>query len=122
LILADTSIWIDHLGAGNKELKRHLDHGEIVIHPFIVAELALGSLKDRTRTLALFDFLPQARVAQLTEVRLMIENRRLYSLGIGLTDAHLIASVFLSPSTLLWTRDKRLRKAAQDLRIHVGLA
>jgi predicted nucleic acid-binding protein len=119
LILADTSIWIDHLRSGNNELRQHLNHGLIVIHPFIIAELALGSLKDRIQTLALLDLLPQVRVAQLSEVRLAIEARRLYSLGIGLTDAHLIASVFINPPTLLWTRDKGLRNAAEALGIHV---
>jgi predicted nucleic acid-binding protein len=122
LILADTSIWIDHVRSGNKEMRKHLNEGQIVIHPSIIAELALGSLQDRSRTLALLDLLPQARVAQLSEVRRMIEARRLYSLGIGLTDAHLIASIFINPSTLLWTRDKRLRKAAEGLGIHASLA
>jgi predicted nucleic acid-binding protein len=125
LILADTSIWIDHLRSGNrsinKEMRKHLNEGQIVIHPSIIAELALGSLQDRAKTLALLDLLPQVRVAQLSEVRRMIEARRLYSLGIGLTDAHLIASVFISSSTLLWTRDKRLRKAAESLGIQASL-
>ncbi|MGB7586002.1 MAG: type II toxin-antitoxin system VapC family toxin [Terriglobales bacterium] len=121
MILADTTVWIDHLRSGNTEMRKHLDRGQIVIHPFIIAELALGSLKQRTRTLALLDLLPQVRVAQLGEVRLTIEARRLYRLGIGPTDAHLIASVFLNPTTLLWTRDKRLRKAAEGLGIHAGL-
>jgi predicted nucleic acid-binding protein len=122
LILADTSIWIDHLRSGNKEMRKLLNLGNIVIHPFIIAELALGSLRDRTKMLALLDLLPQLRMAQLSEVRLMIEARRLYNLGIGLTDAHLIASTFLSSSTLLWTRDNRLRKAAEGLGIHASLA
>ena len=117
MILADTSIWIDHLRSGNAELRKQLDQGRIVIHPFIIAELSLGSLRERAKTLALLDLLPQVRVAQFSEVRLMIEARRLYSLGIGLTDAHLIASVFLNPPTLLWTRDKRLRKGAETLGI-----
>ena len=103
-------------------MRKHLDEGQIVIHPFIIAELALGSVKERGKTLALLDLLPQVRVAQLSEVRLAIEARRLYGLGIGLTDAHLIASVFINPSTLLWTKDKRLRKAAEVLGIHAGLA
>jgi predicted nucleic acid-binding protein len=103
-------------------MRKHLNEGQIVIHPSIVAELALGSLQERTRTLALLDLLPQVRVAQMSEVRRMIEARRLYSLGIGLTDAHLIASVFLNSSTLLWTRDKRLRKAAESLGIHASLS
>ena len=122
MILADTSIWIDHLRSGNAELRNHLEQGHIVIHPFIIAELALGSLRERTKTLALLDLLPQVRMAQMSEVRLMIEARRLYSLGIGLTDAHLIASVFINSSTLLWTRDKRLRKVAEALGTHAGMA
>jgi predicted nucleic acid-binding protein len=122
LILADTSIWIDHLRSGNNEMRRHLGEGRIVIHPFIIAELALGSLRQRAKTLALLDLLPQVRVAQMSEVRLLVETRRLYSLGIRLTDVHLIASVFIDSSTLLWTKDKRLRKAAEVLGIHASLA
>jgi predicted nucleic acid-binding protein len=121
LILADTSIWIDHLRYENKEMRKHLSRGEIVIHPFIIAELALGSLQERAKTLALLDLLPQVRVAQLNEVRLMIEARRLYNRGIGLIDAHLIASVFINPSTLLWTRDKQLRKVAEGFGVHASL-
>ncbi len=121
MILADTSIWIDHLRAGSKELDKLLNQGQIVIHPFVIAELALGSLRERTQTLALLDQLPQVRVAQLSELRMMIEARRLYSLGIGLTDAHLIASVFINSPTLLWTRDKQLRKVAEALGIHASL-
>lgn len=121
MILADTSVWIDHLRSDSREMRRHLDRGEIVIHPFIVAELALGSLRDRRKTLALLDLLPQVRVARLSELRTMIEARRLYNLGIGLTDTHLIASVFLDPATQLWTRDKRLRQVAQTLGMHASL-
>jgi len=121
LILADTFVWIDHFRSGNKEMRKALSQGQIVIHPYIIAELALGSLWDRTKTLAMLDLLPQVRVAQLRELRLMIEARRLYSLGIGLTDAHLIASVFISPPTLLWTKDRRLRKVTESLGIHANL-
>lgn len=103
-------------------MRNLLDQGQIVIHPFIIAELALGSLKERSKTLALLDRLPQVRVAQLSELRVMIEARRLYSLGIGLTDAHLIASVFIDSPTLLWTRDQRLRRVAEALGIHASLA
>ncbi len=102
-------------------MRRHLSQGQIAIHPFVIAELALGSLRDRTRTLALLDLLPQVRVARINEVRLTIEARHLYSEGIGLTDAHLIASVFLDPPTLLWTKDKRLRKVAEGLGVHASL-
>ena len=122
MILADTSIWIDHLRSENLEMREHLRRGDIVIHPFIIAELALGSLRQRTKTLALLDLLPQVRMPQLSEVRLMIESRRLYSMGIGLIDAHLIASVFVNSATVLWTRDKPLRKVAEGLGIHANVA
>lgn len=122
MILADTSVWIDHLRSGNNEMRKLLNQGQIVTHPFIVADLAFGSLKERAKTLALLALLPHARLAQIGEVRAMIETRRLYGLGIGLTDAHLIASVFLTPSTLLWTKDKHLRKVAGTLGIDAGLA
>jgi predicted nucleic acid-binding protein len=121
LILADTSIWIDHFRSGNQELQSALNSGQIAIHPWIIAELALGSLRDRAKTLAMLDLLPQVRVARPSELRLMIEARHLYNLGIGFTDAHLIASVFLNPSTLLWTRDKQLRKVSEGFGIHAHL-
>ena len=122
MILADTSVWVDHLRSENREMRNQLAQGGIVIHPLVIAELALGSLRDRSRTLALLDMLPQVKVAQLDEVRLMIESRRLYSLGIGLIDAELIASIFINSPTLLWTQDKPLRRVADALGIHVNLA
>lgn len=122
MILADTSVWIDHFRSGNKELQKALSRRQIVMHTWVVAELALGSLRDRANTLAMLELLPQARVAQMAELRLMIEARHLYNLGIGLTDAHLIASVFLNPPSLLWTKDKRLRHVAEGMGIHARLS
>jgi hypothetical protein len=121
VILADTSVWIDHFRSGSKELQKALNAGQIVIHPAIGAELALGSLHERTKTLAMLDLLPQVRVARFSELRHMIEARRLYNLGIGLIDVDLVAAVFINSPTLLWTRDKRLRKAAEALGIHANL-
>ena len=103
-------------------MRERLNRGEIAVHPFVIGELALGSLKDRGGMLALLDHLPQVRVAQAREVRVAIEVRRLYGRGIGLVDAHLIASVFISPATVLWTRDGRLRRVAEELGIGAGLA
>ena len=122
MILADTSIWIEHFRSGNEQLRKYLNEGSVAIHPFIIGELALGSLRKRDETLALLDLLPKVRVAQMHEVRYAIEARTLYSRGIGLIDAHLIASIFINPPTLLWTRDKQLRKVAEDLGIHANLA
>jgi hypothetical protein len=121
MILADTTIWIDHFRSENKEMRSQLEKKNILIHPFIVAELALGSLRARAKTLAWLDFLPRVRVAQIGEVRQMIEMRSLYSRGIGLTGAHLIASCFIHPYTLLWTCDRRLSNVAEALGIAANL-
>ena len=91
------------------------------MHPFVVAELALGSFRDRAGTLATLDTLLEVRMAQLSEVRQMIEVRRLYAKGIGLTDAHLVASCLITPGTKLWTRDGALRGVAQAVGIDAGL-
>lgn len=85
------------------------------MHPFVVAELALGSLHDRQNTLSMLEMLPQVKVAQLSEVRRMTEDHALYSRGVGLIDVHLLASARITPGTQLWTLDKRLQRIAEDL-------
>jgi len=122
VILADTAIWIAHFRSDEPEMRVQLNNRNIAMHPFIVAELALRSLRGRGRTLGMLERLPQVRVAQMSEVRLMIERHSLYSKGIGLTDAHLIASALITSSTRLWTRDKRLLGIAQALQVDAGLA
>lgn len=117
MILADTSIWIDHLKHGDADLSARLFAGIIVCHPLVVAEIALGSLKDRSEVLDLLDRLPGLPVADLEEIRVLIETRRLYSRGIGYVDASLIASCLLEPGTTLWTRDRRLDAVAGEIGI-----
>ncbi|MGD0548494.1 MAG: type II toxin-antitoxin system VapC family toxin [Terracidiphilus sp.] len=121
MILADTSIWVNYLRGGNAEMARLLGGGQILMHPFIVAEIALGSLHNRRKRLEEMEALLEVRVAQLDEVRQMIESRSLYSKGIGLTDAHLIASCLLTPGTQLWTRDGAMENVAKDLGISANL-
>jgi hypothetical protein len=121
MILADTSIWVDYLRRRDPEMERCLNSGQIVMHPFIVAEIALGSLHNRRKILDGMEALLEVSVAQLGEVRKMIEARALYSKGIGLTDAHLIASCLLTPGTQLWTRDSAMEKVAKSLGISVSL-
>ena len=84
------------------------------MHPFVVAEVALGSLAQRRTKLALMDLLVQVRMADTSEVRRMIDAQPLYSRGIGLVDAHLIASCLITPGVSLWTRDERLAAAARS--------
>jgi predicted nucleic acid-binding protein len=122
MILADTTIWVDHFRAPNDRLRKLLENEQIAMHPCIVAELALGSLNQRAVQLKALDDLPAVQVARLDEVRRMIEAHSLYCRGIGLIDAHLIASCLIHPSTLLWTTDKRLSDVAESLGIAAGLS
>jgi hypothetical protein len=124
VILVDTSVWIDFFrsGAYKAEMERLVRQSQLVMHPFLVAELALGSLQDRRQTLAHLERLPQLPVVTLREVRQMIEARKLYSKGIGLTDAHLIASCLATPGTQIWTGDKRLGSVAALLGIGANLS
>jgi predicted nucleic acid-binding protein len=115
VILADTSVWIDFFRADDPEMRMYLRNEQVLMHPFVVAELALGSLHNRRKTLAELDRLPQMQVAQLDEVRRMIEFHSLYSKGIGLTDVHLIASCLMARDVQLWTRDIRLGGIARAL-------
>ena len=121
MILADANVWIDFFRSRDPELRKLLENREVAMHPCVAAELSLGSLCDRSATLAQLDAMPQARVADLREIRQMIEVRPLHAKGIGLTDAHLAASCLITPGTRLWTRDARLRSVAQSLGIDAGL-
>jgi len=121
MILADTSIWVDYLRNRNQGMEKLLGRGQILMHLFIVAELSLGSLHNRQKRLSDMESLLEVRVAQLNEVRQMIEAHTLYSKGIGLIDAHLIASCLLTPGTQLWTRDSSLEKVAKTLGIRADL-
>ena len=115
-ILIDTNIWIEHFKSENEEVSALLEAGRVVMHPFIVAELALGGLRDRMMTLASLEFIPELPVAELHEVRQLIEVRKLYTQGIGLVDAYLIASlIIVQTPTSLWTDDDGLTRVAEKL-------
>ncbi len=115
-ILIDTNIWIEHFRSANKEVSGLLEAGRVVMHPFIIGELALGGLRDRMMTLSSLEFLPELPVAELHEVRQLIEVRKLYTEGIGWVDAHLIASLMIvHTATELWTDDSGLTRVAEKL-------
>lgn len=113
MILVDTSIWIAHFRERNLELERIIEDGQLLCHESVIGELALGSLLDRARVIALLSRQRQAPVATHYEIMTMIEVHSLFSMGIGYTDAQLLASVLLDERARLWTNDKRLRAAVQ---------
>ncbi len=117
MILVDTSVWVDHLRRTDPGLVALLERSAVVMHPFVVGEIACGTLRDRKLVLELLQDLPTAVVATDDEVMQFIERHALHSKGIGYVDVHLLASVALTGGTRLWTRDQRLRQAAAALGI-----
>jgi predicted nucleic acid-binding protein len=115
MILADTSIWIDHFRRSDLRLVRLLDRGDVVMHPFVIGELVLGYLPRIAEMIEDLGTLPKAIVADTDEVLKFIAHRKLSGSGIGYVDAHLLAAAALAPETFLWTRDKRLHATAQSL-------
>lgn len=118
MILVDTSIWIDHWRSGNERLTRLLEASQVLVHPFVVGELALGNLLHRQQVLNALQDLPQATSATDVEVLGFIDQAALAGSGIGYIDAHLLAAVRLTAGAQLWTRDKRLLEAG----VRLGLA
>ena len=115
MILVDTSIWIDHFRHGDAELKRIINDDRLLCHPFVVGELALGSLRERDEVLAFLAAQREAMIASHAEVMTIIDRHSILSMGIGYTDAHLLTSTLLEKRSSLWTRDKRLAAAAQQV-------
>jgi hypothetical protein len=115
LILVDTSVWVDHLRRGDAKLVDLLERSAVVMHPFVVGEIACGNLRDRESILELLQDLPAAVVARADVVLMFIETHVLHGKGIGCVDVHLLASVALTPGTSLWTRDTKLRRMADVL-------
>lgn len=121
MILADTSVWIDHFRHGNSTLANLLNFGQVLMHPFVIGELALGNLRQRDVILDTLNNMPRAKIATDEEVLAFINQNKLAGLGVGYIDAHLLATR-LTPSTLLWTQDKRLSVAAIQLGLFAALA
>ena len=121
MILADTSVWIEHIRAQVTELAELVEHDRLRIHPFVIGEIALGSIADRGAVLADLRALTQLGMATDEEVTALIERERLFGAGIGWVGAHLLASTLLADGTLLWTRDRRLEEVARRLNVSAGL-
>jgi len=117
VILVDTSVWAEHVDHAVDSLAALLDDNNILMHPFVIGELAMGNLQRREPVLRDLLRLPRAIVASHGEVLEMIEQHRLFGRGIGYVDAHLLASARLTPGASLWTFDRRLEAAALQLKI-----
>jgi predicted nucleic acid-binding protein len=118
MTLVDTSVWVRHFREGNTRLKSLLMDNEVLIHPFIIGELACGNLRNREEILRLLGELPEARQAHHPEVLDLVEKQSLYGSGLGWIDAHLLASALLSRAKI-WTLDRHFVKAVAALDVCV---
>lgn len=115
MIIIDTSVWIDHLRNADPSLIALLGDGRQCVHPYVLGELALGNLRDRTTVLTFLERTPRAQLAEPDEVMCLITDHALHGLGIGYVDAHLLASAKLMPGSRIWTRDRRLSAVSDRL-------
>ena len=117
MILVDTSVWVDHLRVGEPQLVELLNANRVLVHPFIIGELACGNLHNRKTVLSLLRKLPTARLATDDEVLFFIERHGLMGRGIGYIDTHLLAAMSLIGTVRLWTRDKHLGAVVESMHL-----
>ena len=120
MVLLDTSIWIDHLRQSNPEVVSLLENRHVLTHSFVLGELAMGTLAGRNALLSNLARLPRAIIATDIEVMTMVEKHKLFGLGIGWVDAHVLAGTLLTLGAKLWTKDKKLLAIAGDSRFSVA--
>ncbi|MFN8580864.1 MAG: type II toxin-antitoxin system VapC family toxin [Gemmatimonadaceae bacterium] len=116
MILVDTSVWVDHLRHGDTHLAALLTSEQVAVHPFVIGELACGSLRPHSEVLALLHHLTPATTLTHDDVMRFIAAHRLGGRGIGYVDVHVLASAALDGSAL-WTRDKALHAVAARLHL-----
>ena len=114
-MLVDTSLWVEHLRHGHAGLAARLEQGGVVIHPFVIGELACGHLRKRAEVLGLLNALPACEPCSHDEVMALVEARGLAASGLGWVDVHLLAAALVSGEAL-WTLDARLSRAAASLK------
>lgn len=114
MTLVDSSVWVDHFRRGNAGLDARLRDGDVLSHPYVIGELACGSLTPRAEVLSLLGALPSAALVEYPEVLHFVDDRRLHGRGLGWIDVNLLASSVLSRAPI-WTLDKALLRVAKEL-------
>ena len=117
MVLIDTSVWIEHLRGETEVAEDLLTAGEVVIHPFIIGEIACGNFTNRGEVLSMLHGLPALSVTDDSLVLYFIDQNKLAGSGMSYIDAHLLASVVLEPPTRVLTLDKRFRAAAEAMEL-----
>lgn len=117
MILVDSSIWIKHLRNTDTTLVRLLGDNQVLVHPFIIGEIACGNFSNRSEVLSELRDLPFLPVTSDDEVLYFIEQNKMMRRGIGYIDAHLLASVALAPPARLWTQDRQLKAISDTMNL-----
>ena len=118
MILVDTSVWVNHFRRRDPALAKLLLDGQAGTHPFVIGELACGTLRDRAGTILLLGNLPHTPAAAEAEVHHLLDARNLSGTGLGWVDLHLLAAALLSGWSL-WTADIALSRAAAKVGIEL---
>jgi predicted nucleic acid-binding protein len=119
-VLADTSIWIDHLRGQQAGLEKLLAEDRIVMHTLVRAELSCGNLPRRAWLLHRWRMLNPVEECGHHEVLDFIEQEKLYGRGVGFVDCHLLTAC-VRGGARLWTRDRRLRALSEEIGVAVAL-
>ncbi len=114
MTLVDTSVWVDHLRVADLRLAELLLDGQVLCHPFVVGELACGSLRRRAEILSLLSSLPALPVMASEEALEFIDAQGLMGKGLGWVDVHLLGAAFTARQRI-WSKDRRLAEAARRL-------
>ena len=122
MYLVDTSVWIDHFRKTDPLLVKALGDDLVACHPFIIGELALGSLKDGKMVIAMLENVPSVTRADDSELLDMIDDRKLFPRGLGLIDTHLLAAALIEGDVHIWTKDKRFQMIATELNVAASLS
>ena len=117
MILVDASVWLAHFRRTDPRLVAALEREDVLVHPFVIGEIACGDLRNRRVIVALLRRLPEVQKATDDEALAFVERRSLSGRGIGFVDVHLLASVVLHGTARLWTGDRQLAEVAADLEL-----
>lgn len=122
MVIVDTSVWVQSRRARDEQLDVWIERDEILQHPFVTAELSMGSFRsigERDRMIDLLDSFEQFVVAGAQGFHAFVSDNLLYGTGIGFADAHLLHACATNSATRLATHDKRLASQASRLGIEV---
>ncbi|MCL2826154.1 MAG: PIN domain-containing protein [Eggerthellaceae bacterium] len=119
-LLVDTSAWIDHFkGKASVVAQAGLDSNiELVTHPMVMVELALGGLADESEAMKNLGELRELKVASFPEILRFIDGRGIRGKGIGYVDVNLLASCVLDGAALL-SFDRKMNDVASEMGISV---